>query len=142
MLNLNKKKLLITFLVIIVISFFTYRYLLFSKKIDHLKRNYIVTTCIIESLELGHRAPTAYANYSFSFKGKHYKGYRGLDGITYADAQSNFIKESFPIIVDTLMPENNAILVTPDHFNKMGWKYPDSLEWVMDYYVKDFYTNW
>ena len=60
----------------------------------------------------------------------------------YSDAFNYFTNKSFPVLVDTLKPEYNAIMVTPDHFDKMNWAYPDSLQWVKKYHTKDFYESW
>ena len=110
--------------------------------VSHLKANYTIVTGKITLIEVQHKSANCYANYDFYFKNKLYHGYRGIDGITYSDALNYFNNKCFPVLVDTLKPEYNAIMVTPDHFDKMNWAYPDSLQWVKKYYTKDFYESW
>lgn len=112
------------------------------KQIDHLKMNYKLVSGRVYEIWIQHKSGNSYVKYDFEFNRKYYSGERGLGGISASDATNYFLGKSFSVLVDSTDPENNAILITPFHFEKMQWAYPDSLNWVRKYYSKNFITDW
>ena len=131
---MNKKaKITIAFAIIILSAIYiTISTLVRDEKIDKLKANYRVISCgYITKFSSYRRFVTVY--YAFEYQNKSYSGERTLGGID-PDDEPKFQNHTFPVMVDTTDPSNNAILITPHHFGKMDWKYPDSLTWVLKYY--------
>lgn len=49
-----------------------------------------------------------------------------------------FINQYFPLIYDSLQPDKQQLLITPEDFKKFDIPFPDSLKWVIPYYNKNF----
>ncbi|MCW3075354.1 MAG: hypothetical protein JWP69_2423 [Flaviaesturariibacter sp.] len=71
--------------------------------------------------------------YEFVYNGKSYLN-SSLAGVTNS---SEFIGKTFPV---RFSPESgkSEILITLRHFEKYNLTYPDSLEWVKNYFIKGF----
>lgn len=66
--------------------------------------------------------------YSFVINNKKYKGRDPL--ILYNKFETSFKGKYLPVVYSRLNPENNLLLVTPEHYQKWGYEFPDSLSWV------------
>jgi hypothetical protein len=76
--------------------------------------------------------------YSYSFENSTYHGEQVLNGFFIKDAINNINGKFFPVAIDSLKRSNSWLLVSPDHFKKMGITFPDSLKWILKYYSEDF----
>lgn len=135
---MNKKIKIISIIVIILIAvvYYTIGFIEKDRKIDKLKANHItLPNAYITKFTSYRRLITVY--YAFTYNAKTYSGYRSLGGIDPSN-ESAFWNHTFAVMVDTTDPMNNAILITPHHFSKMNWGYPDSLKWVLKYYSTTF----
>jgi hypothetical protein len=107
-------------------------------RISNLKENIILKTASVDSFWVQFKSSSCYVNYSFNYKGIFYSQERDLYGINCNQSGNYFIKRTFPIAIDTTNPQNSLILITPNHFKKIGLAYPDSLKWVLKYYDDKF----
>ena len=130
----KRLKIIIAGLIILFFIFYSVRGCINrNEKIDRLKKNYVlVQDANVTEFTNIRFLVTVY--YSFTYRGKIYSGERSLAGVNHSN-EAPFLNRTYPVIVDTTDPSNNAILITPHHFDKMMWQYPDSLKWVLKYYT-------
>ncbi len=129
---------IVGFLFLGFICFIAYKVVQKVNHISKLKENKILQTARIDSFWVQFKSSSCYVNYSFNYKEKLYNGERDLYGINCNQSGNYFIKRTFPIAIDTTNPKNSLILITPNHFKKIGLPYPDSLKWVLKYYNDKF----
>ncbi len=104
----------------------------------HLKKNYALASGTISRFDVSFKSSACQIYYSFKFNNKSLLGSRSLGGINCGQNGDVFINKTFAVLVDTLNPANNAILITPDHFKKANRNFPDSLKWILKYYDDNF----
>lgn len=109
-----------------------------TNRISNLKENVILKTASVDSFWVQFKSSTCYINYSFNYQGIFYNGESDLYGINCNQSGNHFIMRTFPLAIDTTNPKNSLILITPNHFKKIGLPYPDSLKWVLKYYDDKF----
>lgn len=109
------------FLVVILLIWYQF------KKGKDLKRNGVIVTATIKGILTGSKAPSTF-EYKFSYKGIEY-----IDNNNAGIRTKNlFIGKTFPAIFSPVT-ENSQLLLTPEGFNEYGLKFPDSLNWVLEY---------
>ncbi len=98
---------------------------------SELKRSGITLNGIITSYDYPAKSSIADFKYRFNYKGKEYSN----NDFVNVKNPSSFIGKSFPV---KFSPKNgeSQILIIPQHFEKYGLKYPDSLAWVKVYIIK------
>ena len=120
------------------ICFLTYKVLEKANNISKLQKNMVLKAARVDSFWVQFKSQSCYVCYSFSYKEKIYNGESDLYGINCNQSGNYFIKKAFGIAIDTANPKNSLILITPNHFKKIGLPYPDSLKWVLKYYDDKF----
>ena len=74
--------------------------------------------------------------YHFSFKGKEYiQSQAEINSSSffadkYSSIKNIIINKSFPVIIDSMNPDINQMLVIPNDFEFYNIPFPDSLQWV------------
>ena len=69
--------------------------------------------------------------YAYELEGKKMESSRNVEDVLYTPQR--VVNKYFPVIVSSKDPDESAILITPDDFSFFGKKFPDSLQWVVEF---------
>ncbi len=97
-----------------------------------IKNTGIVINGEISNYSKGGRSETITIFYKYSYNGKSYEKARGMNGILYSNGDK-FLYRHFPVLFSKLI-NSGTLLLTPDDFKKYGREFPDSLNWIFQYY--------
>lgn len=110
----------------LIIYFFAQRT---AKKDEVLKKSGKIAIGIITKIEKGNRA-RIYFHYEFIDR----------NGLLFKNSKEKilnnyifFLRRKFPVIYDSIDPDNNQILITKNDFESYNVIYNDSLDWVEQY---------
>lgn len=85
--------------------------------------------------EINHGTPKGgniVVKYYFVYRKTKYFG--GIDsGLPYA-VRNKLLNTYFPVLVDTTNPKNNVLLVDTKRWKHLDKAFPDSLNWIKEYY--------
>ena len=73
-----------------------------------------------------------FITYSFKYNQKNHNDLKTASNIQIGDVPKFLINKSFPLILSKEDPENNALLIFREDFERYNLVYPDSLKWVCD----------
>lgn len=62
------------------------------------------------------------------------KFYGGIDADLSYSIRSRLLHSFFPVLYDSINPNNNVLLVDDRRWEKLEMQFPDSLQWVKRYY--------
>lgn len=125
----TKKILYFSIILLLACAYLCYRFF----KRDSLYKKGIIESAYI--YEINHGSPKGgniVIKYYFLFKGTRYFG--GIDsGLPYS-IKSKLLNNYFPVLIDTTNPKNNVLLVDMKRWKHMNKQFPDSLNWIKQYY--------
>ena len=102
-------------------------------KRESLYKNGIIESAFVYEINYGSpKGGNIVVKYYFVFKETKYFG--GIDsGLPYS-VKSKLLNTYFSALIDTTDPENNVLLVDTKTWEKMDKEFPDSLNWIKEYY--------
>lgn len=130
-----KQKLVISAIVLLPLFMLSY---IRKLRNDRLSDNGIITSGTLLSHKYRIRARFEDIEYSFTYKGKQIKAKSTIHGIKGWPLNEHFLYKKFPVIFLPSNPKLNEILITPDRFKRFNVPFPDSLNWVKQYWTKDY----
>lgn len=80
----------------------------------------------------GNKGTSISIKYEYYIDGKTYTSATGYGGIAYADG-SNFINRNVPLIYSRKI-SSVRLLLLPNDFKKYDVPFPDSMQWVLNYF--------
>ncbi|UAY54277.1 hypothetical protein [Arachidicoccus terrestris] len=78
-------------------------------------------------------------DYTFQTKGENFEGSSlyGINKLNVPMVRKYFIGKTFPVAYYPSDPSNSHLLILPEDFDKFGYEFPDSLNWVKDLIEKE-----
>lgn len=77
-------------------------------------------------------------DYLLTLNEKEYKGSSlySLSDFSVPDIKKYFLHKTFPAVYNQDNPKISSIMITPKDFKRYGYSFPDSLNWVLQYFKK------
>lgn len=103
-------------------------------RVQGIKKNKIIVVGQIVKIEKEFAAKGQGEQFVFEYivNGENYHYSRG--GV-WPKSSSVFLDKTFPIACDSTNPEKGAMMIFPKDFELYAVPFPDSLQWVLPYYL-------
>lgn len=105
-----------------------------------LRKEHQIGTARIISFSSGGRgnAGGIWIDFVLDINGREYKAsslYSTKD-FAVADIRAHMLNETFPAVYYPQNPKVSSIMIIPKDFARYGYSFPDSLNWVLQYFTK------
>jgi len=117
---------------LVIISYFGIDF--FKKR--SLQKNYKLANAFVYKVNHGSlKGGNIAISYHLFIGNKTYDG--GIDSDLSYDIREKILNTFFPVIYDSMNPDNNVLLIDIKRWRELDLNFPDSLKWVLKYYPKD-----
>lgn len=127
---------LVAFIILIFIGLTQSYYRFNSKSQIHSCIKLITIGNVTETNYIYIKTSGLWVYYQFRHRGKEYKNRCNI-GLGYRyELRHKLLYKSIPVIYCNSNPNINSALITPEQFNEYGYKFPDSLNWIVKFQKK------
>lgn len=96
---------------------------------NSLKHNKAFGNAIVYEIVTGGKSGPL-ARFGFVYDGKVYKSTYSIPELKFKTDKNKLLGKWFPVVYDTINPDNNRLIMTMSDFQNYQLKFPDSLNWV------------